>query len=68
MAFVFYDRNEFDLVSFHQRKDFRDEDNIVYEYIDRGDTASKLDLIDKHMNTKVKDKRPETPAFLIIRK
>lgn len=66
MAFVFYDRDEYDLVTFYQRKDFRDEDNIVHEYIKRGDTASKLNLIEQHMNTKVKEKRPGTPAFLII--
>ena len=35
MAFVFYDRDEYDLVTFYQRKDFRDEDNIIHEYIKR---------------------------------
>lgn len=69
MAFVFYDEDDkVDKVSFYMRKDFRDEgDMIVTEFIERGDTTTKLAYIDKYMNTKVKEKRPGTPAYLILR-
>ena len=69
MAFVFYDEDDkIDKVSFYMRKDFRDEgDMIVTEYIGRGDTMTKLAYIEKYMNTNVKEKRPGTPAFLILR-
>ena len=70
MAFV-YPNNEYSCkVSFHMRKDFRDDIDfdreIRTQYIDKGDQDSLIYYINQYMNTNVKDKRPETPAYIIM--
>ena len=56
MAFIVYEPEIFDKVSFYQRKDFREEDKYRSEYIERGDTATKLAYIKQHMDTIEKKK------------
>ena len=63
MAFIVYESELFDRVLFYQRKDFRKEDKIQVEYIERGDTTTKLAYIKQHMDTIEKEKRPDTPAM-----
>lgn len=63
MAFIVYEKELYDKVLFFQRKDFREEDRIQVEYIERGDTWSKLHFIKQHMDTIPKEKRPDTPAM-----
>ena len=63
MAFVVYEKELYDKVLFFQRKDFREENRIQVEYIERGDTWSKLHFIKQHMDTITKEKRPDTPAM-----
>ncbi len=63
MAFIVYEPEIYDKVSFYQRKDFREEDKIQVEYIERGDTATKLIYIKQYMDTVEKEKRPDTPAM-----
>lgn len=63
MAFVVYERELYDKVSFFQRKDFRGVDQIKVEYIERGDTTTKLHYIKEYMDTIPKENRPGTPAM-----
>ena len=63
MAFIVYERELCDKVLFYQRKDFREEDKIQVEYIERGDTNTKLHHIKQHMDTIPKEKRPDTPSM-----
>ena len=63
MAFVVYEREIYDKVFFYQRKDFRGEKDIKIEYIERGDTFTKLHYIKEYMDTVKKEKRPNTPAM-----
>ena len=63
MAFVVYENDTYDKVLFYQRKDFREENKIQTEYIERGDTFTKLNYIKQHMDTISKEKRPDTPAM-----
>ena len=63
MAFVVYERELYDKVSFYQRVDFRGEKDIKVEYIERGDTTAKLHYIKEYMDTIEKEKRPDTPAM-----
>lgn len=63
MAFIVYEPELYDQVSFYQRKDFREHDHIQVEYIERGDTTTKLLYIKQHMDTVPKEKRPDTPAM-----
>ena len=44
MAFIVYESELFDRVLFYQRKILEKEDKIQVEYIERGDTATKLTL------------------------
>lgn len=70
MAFIVPDTNISTKVSFYMRKDFRDDvpfDNYyISHYIDKGDQLSLIYYINKYMNTKKFDKRPDTPAYLIM--
>ena len=72
MAFICYDFQNCDEVSFYMRKDFRDELNVPrrqeHHMIERGDTNALLFYINKYMNTNVFNKRPDTPAYLIMPK
>ena len=69
MAFVVPSSNSCK-VSFHMRKDFRDdiydEREIRTHYIDKDDNESLIFYINQYMNTNVKDKRPNTPAYIIM--
>ena len=69
MAFV-YPSDDSCKVSFHMRKDFRDDIDTMREehihYIDKGDQESLIYYINKYMNTNVKEKRPGTPAYIIM--
>ena len=69
MAFVVPSSNSCK-VSFHMRKDFRDdiynEREIRTHYIDKDDNESLIFYINQYMNTNVKDKRPDTPAYIIM--
>jgi len=60
MAFVVPSSNSCK-VSFHMRKDFRDdiynEREIRTHYIDKDDNESLIFYINHYMNTNVKDKR-----------
>lgn len=70
MAFVYPDNDYCCKVTFHMRKDFRDDINNERElrthYVDKGDQESLIFYINQYMNTNVKDKRPETPAYIIM--
>ena len=63
MAFIVYERELYDKVLFYQRKDFRKTDCIKTEYIERGDTSTKLHYIKQHMDTIPRENRPDTPAM-----
>ena len=69
MAFVVPSSNSCK-VSFHMRKDFRDDiynkREIRTHYIDKDDNESLIFYINQYMNTNVKDKRPDTPAYIIM--
>ena len=62
MAFVYPDNDYCCKVTFHMRKDFRDdiskERELRTHYVDKGDQESLIYYINEYMNTNVKDKRP----------
>lgn len=70
MAFVYY---ESDLVSFYVKSTFSTRDEIVQEYIPRGDEDALLSAIHKHMQktnpksnlAKIAVRRPSTPQIKI---
>lgn len=70
MAFVYPNDDYCCKVTFHMRKDFRDdiskERELRTHYVDKGDQESLIFYIIQYMNTNVKDKRPETPAYIIM--
>lgn len=70
MAFVCPNNEYSSKVTFHMRKDFRDDIHfdreLVTHYVDKGDQESLIYYINKYMNTYVKEKRPSTPAFIIM--
>lgn len=66
MAFVIPNYNICDHVHFYMRKDFADINCIESHWIERGDTNALLYYISTYMETRVKDKRPDTPALLIM--
>ena len=68
MAFIYFER---DLVSFHINSSFSNRDEVVSEYIGRGDEVALLTAIHRYMektnkNTnmaKIAVRRPSTPAL-----
>ena len=70
MAFVFPDNEYSCKVTFYMRKDFRDDINFDREmkthYIDKGDTESLIFYINEYMDTNVNEKRPGTPAYIVM--
>ncbi len=63
MAFIVYEPELYDKVSFYQRKDFREHDYVHVEYIERGNTTTKLLYIKQYMDTIPKKIRPDTPSM-----
>ena len=67
MAFIYYEK---DLVSFYIKSSFSNKDEIVCEYIIRGDENALLCAIHKYMEktnsnsnfAKLAVRRPSTPA------
>lgn len=68
MAFFAPEDFLFDKVKFIMRKDFADVNNVETCWIERGDSNAVNYYISKYMDTRVKNKRADTPAFLIINK
>ena len=70
MAFIIPDTGICSKVSFYMRTDFRDDipfnNYVVSHYIENGDQQSLIFYINKYLNTNVIEKRPGTPAFLIM--
>ena len=70
MAFICPNTDYSSRVTFYMRKDFRDDilfdRDVRTHYIDKGDSDSLIFYINKYMNTNVKDKRPGTPAYIIM--
>jgi len=66
MAFITPNYEECDEVSFHTREDFADRSSTVIHFIKRGDERALQYYIRKYMDTHIKQKRPDTPAKLII--
>lgn len=70
MAFIIPDTSVYSNVSFYMRRDFRDDipynNYIVSHHIENGDQESLIFYINKYLNTNVTEKRPGTPAFLIM--
>ena len=67
MSFFLPEFKDHDTVTFCIRSDFSDVSAIsVTHYIKRGDELCKRYYIKQYMDTNKKDKRPETPAKLIL--
>ena len=67
MNFYFEDYDDYDLVTFYIRRDFSDTEIMsATHYIKRGDELCKRYYIKQYMDTNKKNKRPETPAKLIL--
>lgn len=71
MAFIYYEK---DLVSFYIKSSFSNRDEIVQEYITRGDENTLLYFIHKYMKkthskgnlAKLAVRRPSTPAVYTV--
>ena len=74
MAFIIPDADYCDEVIFHLRDDFRCDVNNIIEsrthYIERGDQNALIYYINRYMDTNINkdEKRPNTPAYLIMPK
>lgn len=65
MAFVITD-DRVDKVTFYKKPCFAGVDTVRSMYIERGNMDSLRYNILEHMDTKIKEKRPNTPRKLII--
>ncbi|MDA9298962.1 hypothetical protein N9P79_01185 [Crocinitomicaceae bacterium] len=65
MAFVITD-DRVDKVTFYKKPCFAGVDTVRSIYIERGNMDSLRYNILEHMDTKIKERRPDTPCKLII--
>jgi len=65
MAFIITD-DRVDKVTFYKKSSFAGVDRVQSIYIERGNIDSLRYNILEHMDTKIKERRPNTPCKLII--
>jgi hypothetical protein len=69
MSFILPVFDKCDVISFYVRSDFTNHDNMVIShYIKRDDIYALPYYIKLYLDTNKKDRRPDTPATLIIPK
>lgn len=69
MSFILPNFDECDVISFYVRSDFTNHDNmIVSHYINRNDIFALRYYVKLYLDTNKKERRPDTPATLIIPK
>lgn len=69
MSFILPNFDNCDVISFYVRPDFTNHDNmIISHYIKRDDIFALRYYIKLYLDTNKKERRPDTPATLIIPK
>jgi len=66
MAFLAVDPMHSDTVTFYAREDFSNNTCVTTHYIERGDITALRYYIKNYMDTTITNRRPDTPANLII--
>lgn len=66
MAFIIPNDENSDKVTFYMRKTFTEYDLKISELIERGDRYTLIHYIKSYMDTKKTEKRPDTPANIIM--